>query len=269
MEPTSPAPTPNQSSIDPNQPVQPATPDVSSAQPTAAPTVGQQPMGGSSMNGSMPSSGGNKTPLIIGIVVAVFVLLGGGLLAATLLKSKKDDTSNKTTNSADTKTTTSPTPTLACLAQDDYKYMSYDKQPSSVTYDLSYNPDEPTFNYVAMMFFKPDKTDEDSLTSIYDDWAEFAQKNENKEWKFRLEGTTYGADNATPEAQKLANARSAKVQAELEKRGVPSSRFIIEKPRSYIDEQQDDALAQIYRAVEVTIDPTCNTSSASPSNSDR
>ncbi len=179
-----------------------------------------------------------------------------------LVASSTSDSSSKT----DTTTTKTDTgAALACLEQDDYKWISYDKQPFSVTFDSTYDPAKYTFNKVDDMFFKPDTTNEDSFLDVYDDWADFAKHNENKQWKFRLEGTTYGADNATPAAQKLANARSEKVKAELIKRGVPEDRIIIDPPHAYIDETQDDSMSQIYRRVQNTVDPTCTAAASSNS----
>lgn len=185
-----------------------------------------------------------------------------------LIPGSATDASAKTDTSASPTKTTANTGALACLTQDDYKWISYDKQPFSVEFDNTYDPAKFTFNKIDDMFFKPDSTNEDSFLSVYDDWADFAKHNENKQWKFRLEGTTYGSDHATAAAQKLANDRSAKVKAELVKRGVPAERVIIDPPHAYIDETQNDSMAKIYRRVQNTVDPTCTTASTS-SNSGR
>lgn len=151
-----------------------------------------------------------------------------------------------------------------CLVQSDYKWMTYNKEEISVTYDTTYDPEKHTFNRTDSMFFRPDSTNEDSFTSIYDDWTDFAKRTQDKQWKFRLQGSTFGSDSAAASSKKLANDRSEKVKAELVKRGVPAERIIIEAPYDYSNEEQD-ALDDIYRRVQVTVDPTCTGSAASGS----
>ncbi len=172
-------------------------------------------------------------------------------------------TSNSTEadTTADTEKTAS---TLACLTQDDYKWFEYNKQPSTVTFDDTYDPVKITLNKTGDMFFKPDTTNEDSFTSVYDDWADFAKHNENKQWKFRLQGSTFGSDATQASGKKLANERSEKVKTELVKRGVPADRIVIDAPYDYSKEEQD-AMADIYRRVQNTVDPTCTASTTTGS----
>lgn len=174
-----------------------------------------------------------------------------------------DDTSSSTPTPSSTANTAVPT---ACLTQVDYKWFNYNKEPDSVTYDTTYSPGGATFNKIGQMFFNPDSTQESSLSSVYDDWADFASKNADKQWTFRLEGSTYGSDAAAASSKQLANARSEEVKRELVSRGVPESRITIDAPRDYGTETQDDSVDQIYRRVTVTIDPTCTGSTSSGSN---
>lgn len=155
---------------------------------------------------------------------------------------------------------TQTTQALACLSNDDYKYMTYDKSVPSVTYDTTYDPAKYTINYTANMFFKPDTTNEDSFTSIYDDWADFANRNTDKQWVFHLEGSIYGTN---PADQALAKQRAEKVKSELTNRGVPASRIVIDAPHDYSNESQESRLAQIFRRVQVVIDPTCTGAASS------
>lgn len=153
------------------------------------------------------------------------------------------------------------TAALACLVQDDYRYFNYNKQPSTVIFDTTYDPAKFTKNKTDEMFFKPDSTTEDSFTSIYDTWADFAKHAENKQWKFRLEGSVYGSDSASAASKQLANDRALKVKAQLVQRGVPESRFVIDPPHDYSSEVQN-ATDRIYRRVQILIDPTCSTTNA-------
>ncbi len=146
----------------------------------------------------------------------------------------------------------------ACLSNDDYKWMNYDKSVPTITYDKTYDPAKHTDNYTSDMFFNPDTTNEKSFTSIYDDWADFAKHNTDKQWRFILEGSTYGSDAIAASSQKLATDRAAKVKTELIKRGVPDNRIIVKEPHNYGVETQDDSKDQIYRRVEITVDPTCS-----------
>lgn len=157
-----------------------------------------------------------------------------------------------------------PTPaatTLACLIQDDYKWMNYNKEPDSVEYNTKLaGPTDFPANKSATMFFEPDSIEETSFSSIYDDWAEFAAKNVGKQWKFRLEGSTKGddANTALDSSRKLANDRANEVKRELMSRGVAESRIVVDPPHDYSDEiSQDDFNAEIFRRVSITIDPTC------------
>lgn len=180
-----------------------------------------------------------------------------------LLVPKESTSSSSSKPTTDTQAPSALTPqattSLACLTQDDYKYFNYDKQPSTVTYDNTYNPAKPTFNKTGNMFFKPDSTQEDSFSSVYDDWADFANNNSGKQWKFRLEGSVFGNDSATQSSKQLAVDRSNEVKNELEKRGVPAERIIIDSPHDYSKEVQN-ASDKIYRRVQVLIDPTCTSS---------
>lgn len=170
-----------------------------------------------------------------------------------LVPAQSAETSSATP-SATTQQTTQASQTSACLSNDDYKWMSYDKSLPSVTYDTTYNPSAYTNNYTADMYFKANTTTEDSFTSIYDDWADFASHNADKQWKFHLEGSIYGTD---PAGQALANQRAEKVKNELIKRGVSADRIVIEAPHDYSTESQEARSAQIYRRVQIVIDPTC------------
>lgn len=191
-------------------------------------------------------------------------VLGSDRLA--LVPGKSSDRNTQTTPSTQESTTggtqTSTAAALACLTNSDYKWFSYDKGEPSVIYDTTYDPAKFTFNATGYMFFKPDTTDEDSYTTIYDDWADFAKHNADKQWKFRLEGSTYGPDAGTAASKQLASARSQKVKAQLVSRGVPEDRIIIDPSHNYDTEGQDDNVKGIYRRVQVTIDPTCTGSSA-------
>lgn len=158
--------------------------------------------------------------------------------------------------------------TLSCLAQDDYKWMNFNKEPDTVTYDDTYVADQ-TFNKTANMFFKPDSTNEDSFLSFYDDLADFAEKNKDKQWKFRLEGSTYGSDTAAAVSKQLADERANKVRSQLESRGVPADRIVIDEPHDYGNETQDESKDQIYRRVQVLVDPTCDGSPNTSSQSGR
>jgi len=202
------------------------------------------------------------------LVVNSFVFSNESL---ALVPGKSSDTADQSTRltadstqPASTQTQTTATAT-ACLTNDDYKWIEFDKQPPSVTYDTTYDPAAYTDNYTGDMFFKPNTTQEDSLMSVYDDWADFYTHNSTKQWKFRLEGSTYGSDSGTPASQQLANARSQEVQAQLVKRGVPADRIIIDPPHNYGGEGQDDSMNQIYRRVQLTVDPTCSGTTASTS----
>lgn len=169
----------------------------------------------------------------------------------------------ETPASSDDTSTPAPAPsvsTAACLEQSDYRYMEYDKSQPSVTYDSTYDPAAYTSNYTADMFFKPDSTTEDSLLSVYDDWADFAKHTADKQWKFRLEGSTYGSDAGTAASKQLAQARTDKVKSQLISRGVPANRIVVESPHNYGSEVQDEKSSQIYRRVQLVIDPTCTTS---------
>ncbi|MGB4759341.1 MAG: hypothetical protein WBP26_04790 [Candidatus Saccharimonadales bacterium] len=165
--------------------------------------------------------------------------------------SENKETSNSATPRTSTKTAS------ACLSQNDYKWMNYDKKPDSVTYDATYDPSKFTNNKIAVMFFQPDSTKEETFTDVYDDWAEFAEKNSDKQWVFRLEGSTYGSDSGTDGAKKLANERSQKVKDQLMQRGVPASRIVIAEPHHYEEGDQDFPNESIFRQVQVLVDPTC------------
>ncbi|MEI6481073.1 MAG: hypothetical protein WCO19_02090 [Candidatus Saccharibacteria bacterium] len=170
-----------------------------------------------------------------------------------------------TTQKAETPATATGTPAAsgACLTQDDYKYMSYDKQPYSVTFDSTYNPAKYTFNKIDDMFFEPDSLKESSFDSVYDDWAEFGTKMAAKQWQFRLEGSTYGSDAASVTSKKLASERAEKVKAALVKRGVSASKIVIDPPHDYGNEAQDEKFNKIYRRVQLVIDPTCTQTASS------
>lgn len=178
-----------------------------------------------------------------------------------LVPSAKEDADTTATASEEPSTTTAPATStqsssnLACLVNDDYRYMEYDKSLPTVTFDTTYDPAKFTFNKTDSMFFKPDTTTETSFMAVYDDWADFASKNSAKQWTFRLEGSIYGTD---PAGVTLANQRADKVKGELTKRGVPESRIIVDPAHDYSKESQEPASADIYRRVQVTIDPTCD-----------
>ena len=201
---------------------------------------------------------------IIGILVVVIVLaVVGGASWFVYDKQKSKNTevdSNKTsqkTGDSTSKTDTSAKKVLACLEQDDYKYMNYDKQPGTVTYDKTYDSSGSTLNRYDHMFFKPDSTTEDIDLSAYDDWADFATHAKDKQWKFRLNGSVYGSDAQTAASQKLANDRAERVHSQLVSRGVPETRFVIDAPHDYSNEAQENNKSQIYRSVKILIDPTC------------
>lgn len=194
-------------------------------------------------------------------IVSSFVYSKGNLALVPGTSSSTDTTSSSTQT-----TPSQPrTSTLACLTQDDYKYMNYDKQPSSVTFDTTYDPSNYTNNHINDMFFEPDSLKEASFTSFYDDWTDFASHASTKQWKFRLEGSTYGSDASAATSKKLANDRASKVKSELMSRGVPADRIVIDSPHDYGSEIQDERSNEIYRRVEVVIDPTCNNSGAGSS----
>lgn len=177
------------------------------------------------------------------------------------LSLKPSATTSDSSASSGTDSSSTPQPTTAstgCLKQDDYKWFFYDKQPSSETYDSVYDPANYSFNVTSKMFFMPDTINEESLLSVYDDWADFASHNTSKQWKFRLEGSTYGADSGTDGAKNLANARSERVKSQLVSRGVSADRIIIDAPHDYSSEGQDFSNHDIFRSVSITIDPTCN-----------
>ena len=153
--------------------------------------------------------------------------------------------------------TSTATKMSACLTQDDYKWFNYDKKPSSVTFDSTYNPAKYTNNLKSDMFFEPDSTKETSLSSVYDNWADFGTRMTAKQWTFRLEGSTYGTDAASIASKKLASDRAEKVKAALVSRGVAASKIIIDPPHDYGNEKQLQESKQIYRSVQVIIDPTC------------
>lgn len=291
MDPTqTPAPTnPNPTGPAPEAPVTPVAPADPAGLPVApvAPVAPQMPEApavdnvglGAAAPGMVtpaaapvgqPSGGGGKQGLLIALGAVVAVAAIAALVVFVVLPMLKDK-DTKTTPTNTTKTSTSDTAAdttsaLACLEQQDYKWFSYDKQAPSPTVDKTYNANGTTYNVTGNMFFKPDSTTEDSFTTIYDDWADFAKNNENKQWKFRLEGSTFGSDSGTASSKKLANDRTEKVKSELVKRGVSVDRIIVEAPHDYSDEEQD-ALSDIYRRVQVIIDPTCTASTTSDSSS--
>ncbi len=166
-----------------------------------------------------------------------------------------------------TPTTTTPaTPTLSCLTQDDYKWFFYDKKPSTIVYNDTYNPDTYTSNAQGSMFFEPDSIVETSFASIYDDWSDFSSNNKSKQWKFRLLGSVYlagGSTYANPSSVEFSNKRANEVKRELMTRGVPEDRISIDPPIEHQNEYIDDSQsAEIYRRVTVVIDPTCNTTTS-------
>lgn len=201
--------------------------------------------------------------LIIGSVIAAILLLfilGGAIVgymkvpnSASERAAQLQTTSRSPaiSSNADNKTSS-----LACLTQEDYKWMNYDKQPSSVNFDPTYDPASYTVNKTENMFFKADSTDEDSLLSVYDDWADFAKHAPDKQWKFRLEGSINGK-NADSEG--LANKRAERVKQQLISRGVPADRIIIDPPVI----QSDASYDSIFRRVQVVVDPTCITAPSS------
>ena len=153
---------------------------------------------------------------------------------------------------------------VACLVQEDYKWMNYNKQPSSVKYDSTLGAN--TFNYTATMFFEANTTKEKSFSSVYDDWAEFATKNASKQWEFILKGQInqqgQNSVDRAPEV-KLANDRAEKVKSELLSRNVPSSRITIVNPTDtspkYLKGTSNELRdGSIFQSVILTIDPTCS-----------
>lgn len=177
-----------------------------------------------------------------------------------------------------TTTTTAPSPQAAansasCVVNDDYKWLVSDHSAPGVKYDTKFRPlNDPaggTFNANTDMFFKPDSTDEFTYynqpnpdLSAYDNLAQFYKNTSSKQWKFRLEGSTFGSDAAAASSLKLANARADKVKAALLSRGVPADRIVIDPPHDYSHEDQNFD-NDIYRRVEIVVDPTCNTGAAS------
>ncbi len=188
---------------------------------------------------------------------------------ALIPSSSADDTPSTTTSNPSNPTTAQSTPaatTLACLTQDDYRYFFYDKKLPTVNYVT--RESSGFFNVAsASMFFKADSTKEDSFTTIYDDWAEFATKNPTKQWSFTLKGATYdaGADStAIPVSVKLAKDRAEKVKTELIKRGVPESRIKVGNAFNNATEYQKGFGGEIFRKVEIAIiNPCVDTSSSS------
>ena len=196
---------------------------------------------------------------VLAIVIVVAIVGAAGWYVFDKQKNKDDKAATNNTQKikdvAETKTTTAKA--LACLTQDDYRYMNYNKEPDTVTFDATYDASGSTFNKYESMFFKPDSTTEDVDVSAYDDWADFATHAKDKQWKFRLSGSVFGKDAKTAASQKLANDRAERVHSQLVSRGVEESRFVIDAPRSFTDEVQDNNIPQIYRSVQILIDPTC------------
>ena len=154
----------------------------------------------------------------------------------------------------------------ACLAQDDYKWMNYNKEPGTVTYDSTIG--ENTINYETKMFFEADSIQEQSFSSIYDDWAEFATKNADKQWRFILKGEVNDGGNnsvSDPASVKLAEDRANEVKRELTSRGVSEAKITIIAPtdnsKMYLKGTKYEAQnTSIFRSVQLIIDPTCSAS---------
>jgi outer membrane protein OmpA-like peptidoglycan-associated protein len=184
-----------------------------------------------------------------------------------LIPGKSTDTTTSKTDTPAAAPAKSATPVAStaktCIVQDDYKWMNYNKINDSVSYDSTYGGN--AFNKTADMFFKPDSTEETSFLSTYDDWADFAKHAADKQWIFHLEGSVYGKDAASVASKKLASERSNKVKDALISRGVPADRIVIDTPHDYSDEPQDSAMLQIYRRVQILVDPTCTSAAASTS----
>ncbi len=191
------------------------------------------------------------------------IVYGDKKLALVPGKVQDDPTTTDVTQPTNTP---SSKPTIACLTQSDYRFMNYDKSVPTVNY---VSADEYGYRAIRQdtMFFEPDSIVEHSLPSIYDDWAEFAKNNLDKNWQFRLEGGVYDPDgNLDPASKALAEQRSAEVKRELESRGVPASK-IIDKGAVDQSAAYSNGYDSIYRNVSIFIDNPCNVDGYTPDSS--
>lgn len=176
-------------------------------------------------------------------------------------------------------TITSAQPTaLACLEQEDYRFMNIGEiKDQNVTYDSNYiantTPGSGTFNKTGSILFDADMTTtSDDESDTYDQWAKFAKLASDKDWKFRLAGSTYDSGTFDQAAVDLANNRAKAVKDELTKRGVPDSKISIDAPegRKYVGESSDDQYTNaLYRRVNLVVDPTCKGAAQADSSSGR
>lgn len=192
------------------------------------------------------------------------------------LKLIPSESSQETTQAPSAAPTTKAAAQPVCLAQDDYRYMNIGElADQNVTYDVTYEatttPGSGTFNKTGSILFNPDQTSTASDQSdLYDQWAKFASITTDKEWKFRLAGSTYDSTSFDQAAADLANSRAQAVKDALVSRGVSADRIVIDEPAGFsFIEGQDDFTNALYRKVNLTVDPTCVGSAPSASNSGR
>ncbi len=241
---------------------EPKQPPASKPKKIYTAMVGEGSIGGSSIQPSSP----NLVKLVLLIFFIILPIIGSYLIF-NYVNGKQDLVTDFVKNnsniyeSADKVTSKqNPTSSSGCLVLEDYRWMNYGNEPDKYDYDSEFNPPK-SFNKTVYVFFQPNSIIE-TYDGRYDNLADFASKNSNKEWKFRLSGSinkTKVESNAVSEH--LANERANKVKKELESRGVPNDRIIIDAPQYYGSSTTGGTDDNIFNDVVIVVDPTCTATS--------
>ncbi len=193
-------------------------------------------------------------------------IVHGGDILKLVPDSQSSDASAELQSAAPTPTSSNQ---LACLAQEDYRYLEKTKVAITGTSFVTKKDNGDYNEQTSDMFFKPDSVEEDTAVSpSYDDWADFALKNSDKAWTYELKGSTFDKGNdstADPTSVKLANERTAEAKRELISRGVPESRIAVADNIYYADDSLEGSFSDsIYRRVQLTIKNPCVSEGLSP-----
>jgi|GEM_PF-6248196 len=198
------------------------------------------------------------------ILIIAFGLFSSACVAEPSDSDKDNNNEGGGETSSEVESDASPVG-MDCLVQDDYKHINYNRKNDSVEFSQNFVWDSQrqkpsSLNKQVSMFFKPDSSEEESLTSIYDDIANFAKVNEDKQWKFHIQGSSYSPNNAEG-SEALSLERTEAFKDALVSRGVMEDRIV--EQGSIDTSKVDQTLSnnkEIYRKVSLWVNPTCNDS---------
>ncbi len=149
---------------------------------------------------------------------------------------------------------------LACVEQKDYAFANTPQEEDFIVWSTTYEPLSTVANKSAIVFFKADTTEEESVLNAYDDIARFAIAANEKQWIIRLR-TTYNAGTLQTirgaSDYEVAKMRGEKAKNQLRSRGIPEDRIIVEEP-AITDLGYSEENESIFRKIEMVIDPTCS-----------